>query len=158
MRKKSLLLSVMAAMLLTVPVLAGEGYEKCTAGTQECLDKMTSHMKTKGWVGIEMEQDETTGIPTVTRVVPDSPAEKAGLKAGDRLVAMNGIKMGEEQHSALKAAWETMKPGKKVTYTVARGEYKKDVTVELGVLPEEVLAAWVGRHMLDHAAVDVAQN
>ncbi len=158
MKKKSLLLSMLAALVLTVPAVAGEGHAKCSAGTQDCLNMMAAKMKNKGWVGIEMKKDEATGALTVTRVIPDSPAERAGLKAGDRMVAMNGVALGEKNETALKAQYETMKPGNKVTYTVARGEYKKDVTVELGVLPEEVLAAWVGRHMLDHAAVDVAQN
>jgi len=65
-------------------------------GTQECLDAMVAKLKTNGWMGIELEIDETTSQMTIKRVVPGSPAEKAGFQPGDVLVALNGIRFGKE--------------------------------------------------------------
>ncbi|MCZ6649829.1 MAG: PDZ domain-containing protein [Acidobacteria bacterium] len=159
MKKANLMLSLAAIVLLSVPAFAGEGYEKCSAGTQECLDKMAEKMSGRGWVGVELEKDEDTGAMTVTRVVPGSPAEDSGLQAGDKLVALNGFAFGDESnHEQLQAAWKSMTPGKEIAYTVNRHGHDKKVSITLVKVPEDVMAAWIGSHMLEHAAVDVGQN
>lgn len=159
MKKANWILSLAAIAVLSVPVFAGEGYEKCSAGTQECLNKMTASMSERGWVGVELEKDEDTGAMTVTRVIPGSPAEASGLQAGDKLVALNGFAFADESnHEQLAAAWKSMIPGTEIAYTVNRNGYDKKVAITLIKVPEDVMAAWVGRHMLEHAAVDVSQN
>jgi len=159
MKKTNWMLSLAAIVALSVPAFAGEGYEKCGAGTQECLDKMAAKMQARGWVGVELEKDEDKGSMTVTRVVPGSPAEASGLQAGDKLVALNGYAFGnKENHKSLQAAYEGMKPGKEITYTVNRHGHDKKVSITLANVPEEVMAKWIGGHMLEHAAVDVAQD
>jgi C-terminal processing protease CtpA/Prc len=159
MKRANLLLSLAAIVVLSVPAFAGEGYEKCSAGTQECLDKMAAKMSGRGWVGVELEKDEDTGAMTVTRVVPGSPAESSGLQAGDKLVALNGLSFGDESnHEKLQAAWASMTPGAEVAYTVNRHGHDKKVSLTLVKVPEEVMAAWIGTHMLEHAAVDVGQD
>lgn len=85
----------------------------------------------------------------VKRVVPGSPAEAAGMKPGDALVALNGTPLGEKSEAAKKAAQKAMVPGGKVTYTVLRDGKERPVEVTLGKLPREVLAQWVGAHMLE---------
>jgi C-terminal processing protease CtpA/Prc len=157
MKSKSLLLSLVAVAALAVPAVAGDGH-KCTAGTQECLDQMAAHMKSRGWVGLELEPDEATGRMSVLRVVTDSPAQAAGFQEGDVLLALNGVEMSEGNKEKLYAVQKQMAPGKSVTYTVKRMGSKRDISVTLASMPEEVIARYVGAHMLEHAAVDVAQN
>ena len=70
MKKMNTLLSLVAVVALTVPAFAGESYEKCAAGTQEGLDKMSAKMQNKGWIGIELEKNEDNGSMSLTRVVP----------------------------------------------------------------------------------------
>jgi carboxyl-terminal processing protease len=41
--------------------------------------------------GIGVVGTESNGMPAVERVLPDSPAEKAGLKAGDQILAVDGV-------------------------------------------------------------------
>ena len=159
MKKANLMLSLAAIVVLSVPAFAGEGYEKCSAGTQECLDKMAASMADRGWIGVELEKDEDTGALTITRVVPDSPAEASGLQAGDKLAALNGLSFGDESnHEQLQAAWKSMTPGKEVAFTVNRHGHDKKVSITLANYPEDVIAAKIGSHMLEHAAVDVGQN
>jgi len=136
--------------LVALPLMAGDG-KKCSHSTQECLDLMATKMKDRGWVGIEYEPDDMK----VTKVVGKSPAEAAGFKAGDVMVAVNGIAFGDENSAKLKKlGW---KAGDELTYTVKRGGATKDLKVELGSLPESVLAQWVGSHMVkDHTSVKVA--
>ena len=60
----------------------------------------------------------------------------------------------------LKAEKSAMQVGKTVTYTIARGSHgkTKEVALTLAKIPDEVLAQWIGSHMLDHAAIEIAQK
>jgi predicted metalloprotease with PDZ domain len=157
MKKVIVVLSVLALALMITPVFAGEGH-KCEAGTQECLDKMASHLSSKGWVGIELDNNDD-GTLVVTNVVKHSPASEAGLQKGDILLAMNGLSFSDESQKAeLKKAWGSMKPGNKVAYNIARAGSKTKVKVTLGTMPSEMVAKYVGKHMLDHASVAVAKK
>ena len=128
----------------------------CTGDTQYCLNKMATKLKSKGWVGIELDVNEKSGAMTVTRVVPDSPALAGGLQEGDVLVALNGVRFDDEEKEALHETQAQMKPGNTVTYTVERDGYAKKVAVTLAAVPDDVVAQWIGGHMLEHATVEVA--
>jgi len=149
---------VLPALLAVIAPLAfaGGGY-KCTKTTQECLDMMVSNFKAHGWVGLELDKTEA-GALTVKAVVPDSPAQAAGFKVGDVLVAINGVKYADENESALMAVKKEMAPGKKVTYTVSRDGASKYLNVTLAEMPSEVLAQIIGAHMIEHAQVAQAKK
>ena len=147
------------AVALAAPAFAGEKKHDCTASTQDCLNKMAAKFKEKGWVGIEYDKGKKSDQQTITKVVSGSPADKAGLHKGDVLLAINGVKFGEEDKdkwAKVKKAW---KPGNAITYTVARDGQKSEVAVTLGHVPEDVVAEWVGKHMIgQHSTVKVAQK
>ena len=50
---KKVLLVVALVFVLVTPVFAGD--YKCTASTQECLNKMAEKYQDKAWVGIELD-------------------------------------------------------------------------------------------------------
>jgi C-terminal processing protease CtpA/Prc len=156
MRKTGLILIVALVLLVGLPLLAGEGH-KCTATTQECLDKIAQKYKGHGWVGIEGDKKEKNHF-TIKTVIPGSPAEAAGLKAGDVVYAMNGVKFGDDNKDKLKQIKKGLAPGEILTYSVKRNGKSKDIAIKLGEVPSEVLAQWVGEHMLQHAAVKVASK
>ena len=140
---------------LAAPVFAGD--HKCTASTQECLNMMAQKLKTKGWIGVEL--DNESGKLEVTKVIEDSPAMEAGLKAGDILVAVNGIAYADENNEKMEALRETMTKGKTFTFTVLKnGKNEKDIDITLGSIPDELLATWIGTHMLEHAQVEHAEE
>lgn len=144
-------------MLVTVPVLfAGHDGKKCTYSTQDCLDHMSAKLKSSGWVGIELEENEKTGAMTIMKVVPGSPAESSGLQAGDVLYALNGVEINEKNDEALMKVKKDWKPGQTVNYTVKRNGQEKQITLTLAPMPAEVLARFIGTHMLDHAGTEVA--
>jgi C-terminal processing protease CtpA/Prc len=157
------LAAVLVLFLLAVssaaPTWAGESAKKaeqksemkCTASTQECLNKMTEMLKTTGWVGIEMETDETLGKYRLNKVIPGSPAEAAGLKPGDILFAMYGIEFSDANSEKLKAARKDWAPGQEVSYTIMRGGQDKEIKLTLAPMPADVMAQWIGRHMMEHA-------
>jgi len=145
---------------LAVPAAAGEkGSYKCEHETQACLNKMASKLQNRGWVGIEMDHDESTGKISIKRVVAESPAEAAGLQTGDTLLALNGIRFSKENEAQVKETYKALSPGGKATYTVLRDGKERQVDVTLANPPREVVAQWIGGHLLDsHAAVQVAEK
>ncbi len=70
----------------------------------------------------------------ITRVYPDSTAEKAGLKPGDFIVSLDGEKLtasGPEHEDELSTMIRQYEIGKKVELSVVRGKQTMKVSVEL---------------------------
>ncbi len=156
LRNKWILL-VLIALLATAVAFAGE-HSKCTMSTQDCLNAMAARMKSGGYVGIMFEVDESSGGYSIEKVIPGTPAEAAGLKAGDALVALNGVRISKDNHEALDKARGDWKPGQKVTYTIKRDGAERQVALTLAAMPADMMAKYIGEHMLEHAAIDVAHN
>ncbi len=155
MRRVFGVLAVAMILAVTGAVMAADA-NKCPASTQDCLNMMAKNLNSRGWVGIEMENDGGVDKMVVTRVVDPSPAKKAGFKVGDVMVAVNGVTFNEENEKKLKDVQHAMKPGADYTYTVSRLGSNIDLNVELGSIPDNVRAEWIGNHMLDHAEYQVA--
>ena len=92
---------------------------------------------TRGFLGVTAqavpaEDAETLGLPKgthgamITDVTPDSPADKAGLKRGDVVLAFNGQAVSSWEELRLAIA-ETL-PGTKVKLSISRNG--KPITVE----------------------------
>jgi predicted metalloprotease with PDZ domain len=138
---------------LAVPGSAGDEARakkeyRCEMDTQACLNAMASKLKGRGWVGIEWDPSDSGAI---TRVVPGSPAERDGLRVGDVIIEQDGVRFADNNWEKLKASYSAFRPGKVITYTIEREGKLLDVALTLGELPREVLAIWVGNHMLEHA-------
>ena len=99
MRRASTLVFLIGLVLVAAPVLAGgaecqkkasraaHAGKRCEMSAEEC-QKWMAEAKTRPWLGVDLDVDQAAGTLTVIRVVPDSPAERAGFRAGDQLVAM----------------------------------------------------------------------
>ena len=145
------LVVVLLALVVAVPLIAG-GEQRCKASTQDCLNYMNTHLKERGWVGIEYDEENQK----VLRVIEGSPAEKAGFRKGDVMVAIDGVDLADENSGKIKKIkFEQMKPGNQVTYTVVRAGMKKNLEVTLAAVPDDIMAQWVGRHMLEGHAEEI---
>ena len=157
MKSFTWLLAGTLALVLAAPAMAGEGHA-CDQTADQCLAYYAKKFDNYGWVGIELDENKETGVMTVTTVVEDSPALKAGFMKGDILFALNGVELSEENKDKLKAAKGDWVPGAMATYTVMREGKSKDLQVTLGQLPHEVMAQWIGNHMLEsHMQVAATQ-
>jgi serine protease Do len=99
----------------------------------------------QGWIGIVTS---TSGIsepgiagpvlrasgeyPVIVSVEPGSPAERAGVLAGDRLVALRGVDVRDRP----VALAPLLQPGNVVPLRVERGGVVRDVTVHVTPRPE----------------------
>ncbi|MFN7965556.1 MAG: PDZ domain-containing protein [Acidobacteriota bacterium] len=137
------------------PVLAAEQAFRCTKDVQVCLNELVSTLKKRGWLGIEYD-DSMGGKPLrIYRVVPGSPAEAAGLIAGDVLVAMDGLRLDNPAlRDKISERRSKQVPGDNVQYSVLRAGKERVFTITLGALPSDIMAQWIGMHMLEHAQID----
>jgi serine protease Do len=75
----------------------------------------------------------------VDRVMPDSPAEKAGIQPEDIIVQYGDATINDEEE--LVRAVEQTKPGMQVPVTVVRDGKRKTLEVTIGQVPTEKTAA-----------------
>jgi carboxyl-terminal processing protease len=116
---------------------------------------MAKKMKSKGWLGVEI--NEQSGHMEIVKVLKESPAEKAGIVPGDLLFAVNGVEYAEANKEKLATIREQMLPGSAFTFTVLKaGAEKQDVPVTLAAMPEDLMAQWIGKHMLEHLTAENA--
>jgi serine protease Do len=93
----------------------------------------------RGWLGVTSKPPETvlgkrpTPGAVVDEVHPDTPAAKAGLQAGDRIVEVDGEKV--DDFDALRSLIGAHPPGKRVRLKVRRNGKSKTIKVALGGRP-----------------------
>jgi len=99
----------------------------------------------RGWLGVYIQNIDqniasamdlsTTEGALVSSVTENSPAQKAGINAGDVIIALDGEKIKEV--TQLRNEVASRSPDSEVTLTVLRNGEKKKIKVMLGQLPEE---------------------
>ena len=99
---------------------------------------------TRGWIGvgvqdINKELAESFKLPTakgvlITQIERGSPADKAGVKLGDVLVAVNGRPVGDTTTMLNLVA--ALRPGEQARVRVARNQEETDLTVTVGRRPK----------------------
>jgi serine protease Do len=88
----------------------------------------------QGFLGVMVApgQEGERGL-LIQEIFPDSPAAKAGLKAGDRI-----IKIGDQEPKDVDGFMKIMdrqKPGEKVKLTIVRGDKEQSIDATLGERP-----------------------
>lgn len=137
-----------AVALLAAPANAGEHGKSCDKPVQSCLDGMITKLKTSGFIGLELDKDEATKRLTVTSVIAGSPAEQAGIRIGDELHALNGIRFASGDYDAIS---KVKVPGAEVTCTIKRDGESRNLRLTLVPMPADLMAKYIGEHMMAHA-------
>ena len=82
------------------------------------------------------------GGALVTDVVDDSPADRAGIRPGDLIVAVGGVCI--DQENTLTRVIHNHKPGDRVEITLWSRGRKRTIRVRLGEHPDERDTAYLG--------------
>jgi putative serine protease PepD len=82
------------------------------------------------YLGVSLPND---GAAQIEQVVPNAPADRAGLRAGDDVTAVDGEKI--ESGDQLREAIDAKRPGDKLTLTITRNGDERTVEVTLGERP-----------------------
>ena len=95
-------------------------------------------------IGAYISADTETGLVTIVKPMKNSPCEKAGVKAGDIIYAVDGKEVTGEEISKVQALVKG-KQGSKVTLTIIRNKEQMDISVTRDKIEEDT----VGYQMLD---------
>jgi len=133
-----------------VPQSAGVGFAVPINVAKEILPQLRQRGKVvRGWLGVQIQaltddmartyrmKDNRGAL--ISDVTSDSPAEKAGLKADDVVVGVDG--KGIEDNSDLSRYIASKSPGTTVSLRVLRGAAEQTIAVTLGTFPEETADA-----------------
>jgi putative serine protease PepD len=85
------------------------------------------------YLGVSIGDTPNDTGASISRVIAGSPADKAGLQAGDVVTAIGGKQISTADD--LTALVATYKPGDKVTLTLQRGGSTKTVDITFGQRP-----------------------
>ena len=113
------------------------------------ISQLKEHgMVTRGWIGVQIQPvtkdiADSLGLQKaegalVAQPQPKSPAEKAGIKAGDAIITVNGKPVKDARDLAKKIG--AMAPGSKVDLGVVRNGSERTIALTLGTLPKNVEA------------------
>jgi S1-C subfamily serine protease len=94
------------------------------------LGLMAGRASADGFIGVQIAAAEVGDGVVIQDVVPDSPAMKAGLKAEDLVVKVDG-----KEFKGLQGFVEVIKShkkGDKITLTIFRDGNEKEVKVTVG--------------------------
>jgi S1-C subfamily serine protease len=83
----------------------------------------------KGFFGIQIRKQES-GSLVITGIVDGGPASKAGLRPGDTLLKVGGLKADDLATTVRFIA--SLKPGEKVKVRVLRADQEKEIEVTVG--------------------------
>lgn len=128
----------------------------CHVPARECEQQIRQMLSGRRYLGVQVVELKP-GI-VVKTVLPDGPAFRGALQAGDRVIAVNGRSMvkasGREFKAALADASQT---GKLWMIVQRRGAYRK-VEVRLEPYPQEYIDKVIAGHLSqNHTATAGAQ-
>jgi membrane-associated protease RseP (regulator of RpoE activity) len=118
--------------LYAAGVFTGGGSSKTAAAASQVSSDQSA------WLGVQIAQ--STDGPTIASVIADSPAEKAGLKRGDVIKAIDGTSVSNVQ--AVRDVLKDKNPGDTVTVSITRNGNAQDVTATLEAPPEPLPQAY----------------
>ncbi len=103
---------------------------------------------TRGWVGVEAqnlntELAESFGLPSINGaliagIIPNSPAERAGLRAGDVLIAINDKPVINS--ATMLNLIAVLKPNKKADLKIIRAGKQIEIAILIGKRPVPIIA------------------
>lgn len=104
-----------------------------------------------GGLGIEISEQQ--GVPKIIAPIDGTPASKAGLEPGDRIVAINGDSTrGVDLQKIVRIL--RGKPGTKVTISIARGNQKPfDVTIIRNIIEVQTIKSKLEPHNIGYVRI-----
>ncbi len=124
-------------------------HPRCTRPVEECAARLKETYRDRGWLGVELDENEN-GALRVGTVTPGSPAEKAGLKTGAIVVALNGIPLTHDSTRGGMARDDYWKAGATLAIDLRRGPRSTSVRVTLQHYPDALVAHIVEAHVRDY--------
>jgi len=137
------ILALLALLILLLPSMSGASAPKAAppappgspapAAAPDPPEPLEELLPPQGWLGVVLSDEGTEGV-TVTGVKEGSPAEKAGIKEGDRILELDGRKV--ERPRDIRGAMRDLEPGDTVQIRIRRNSQEKTLTATVGKAPD----------------------
>lgn len=145
MSSRFLRTSAVAAIALSGVVLAIAQEPKCHTPAKECERQIRQMLSGRRYLGVDLDEGKPGLV--IKSVKADSPASRAELKEGDRLMAVNGKSMEKATVKMFKEALaEARQTGRLWLIVQRRGAYKK-VEARLEPYPQEYIEKVISGHL-----------
>ena len=141
-----------AALALAVTAVAAGDRGKCTRPVAECAARTKEMYQTRGWMGVELEQNED-GSLRITSVEDHGPAAKAGIRRDDTLVSVNGATLSTDTLESAMTRGDAWKIGGVLVLGVRRGSETSTVKVTLEKIPDTLLARIIEIHAREYHSI-----
>lgn len=143
------------AALLAATTLAADG-PVCTATPRECEEKIRQLVSGRRYLGVTVI-DKSPGLE-VSLVLPNSPAERAGLKVGDVLISLNGKSLTKATGREFKQYIADARNTGRIWMIVSRRGAFTEVTTRLEPYSNEQIAKMVNAHLAQAHSKDGSQR
>lgn len=127
----------------------------CALGLEPCIEALHAALSKRGSLATGLhvqgplgESDEPRRA-TVASLIPGGPADRAGLRPGEVVVAIDGERLGSNPGPILRRKLPTFRIGQRIVYTVLRGGIEVDVTMVAEPAPEAVIRTGIANHLLE---------
>lgn len=137
---------VALSLLLTAAAYAEEPH-KCNASARECEQQIRQMMTGRRYLGVLVEE-VNPGL-VIKSVAPDSPAARADLKPGDRLMAVNGHKTDKATIADFKQVISDAKNTGRLWIILQRHGSLKRIEARLEPLTEAQVDKIVAQHLME---------
>ena len=132
--------------IISPQIGSGIGFAVPINMAKQLVPQLLAGKVSRGYLGVSVSEltpdlvqgfglKEGTKGALVQAVVPKAPADKAGVKAGDVVISVNGKPV--DSPSALTRSVAAVQPGGKVSLSLLRGNDKKDIQVTVAQRPDE---------------------
>ena len=129
---------------------------KCNGTARECEQKIRHLVSGRRYFGATV-QDRNPGL-VVNSVHPNSPAERAGLKPGDQLIALNGKSLRDASGREFKQLIADARTTGRIWMLISRHGAITKIETRLEPYTKEQVAKMVALHLsMTHTTMEGAQ-
>jgi predicted metalloprotease with PDZ domain len=134
---------IFVASLAAVTLFADE--PKCNGNARDCDQQIRAMLSGRRYLGATIE-DRNPGL-VVKSVHPNGPAERNGLKPGDRLIAINGKSLTQASAKEFKQHLADARETGRLFVIVSRRNVYQQLDIRLEPYTKEMIAKIVAAHL-----------
>lgn len=142
--------NVIAVLLLgSVLASSARGSEDCGVCTA-CISDLIHEIKTRGYLGMGLhfhERAREAGVEVVF-VEEGSPADRAGVREGDRIVRLDDQSWESPASAKVREVLFGVRPGQRVRVEVLRNGERRELSLQAVPMPLRATAEALGSYLL----------
>lgn len=149
--------SILAVLFLAIGSQLAAGQEgQCTMKRKECETRIREILSGRKYLGVHIE--EMKGSLFIKSIVPDSPASRAGLRAGDRVLLLNGYDLSDSTVQRFKEVLSSARDSGRLSMIVAREGRRQRVEAKLMEMSRGQIDKIVASHLKEAHSESSAKN